>query len=213
MTLTDPCVCSPYGSSHGRHSFRNAGWPFRAAARRSRGHLAGAADRLPPCRGRSGTGRAYLRDIAPFPGLTTPDRRARSRTVPRGTPVTEETDRTAVAPGCRRLPEREYQHFAVDPPRRHVRRLSPGFPLVTRCPVPTAPRWDTVDLLAAADAALRTDMDAWARERGKPFDAARPVSDDRLMFRYAFPHAASAVADATKAAVLITVAAAAGARS
>ncbi|MCX4231958.1 DNA alkylation repair protein [Streptomyces sp. NPDC020707] len=114
---------------------------------------------------RTATARAYPRDIVPFLGLTTSDRRARSRTVPRGTPVPDEADRTAVVPGCRRLPERDYQYFAVDHPRRHVRRLSSGFPPGARHLVPTAPRWDTVDQLAAADATLRTDMDAWARER------------------------------------------------
>ncbi|WP_055617115.1 hypothetical protein [Streptomyces phaeochromogenes] len=49
--------------------------------------------------------------------------------------------------------------------------------------------------------------------REKPFDAAMRVGDDLLMFRYAFHLAASAVADAPKAAVLITLAAADGARS
>ncbi|MFH8467275.1 DNA alkylation repair protein [Streptomyces sp. NPDC017991] len=73
------------------------------------------------------TARAYMQDSAPFLGLTTPDRRARSRTVLRGTSVPEEAGRTAVAPRCRRLPEREYEHCAVDHPRRHVRRLSSGF--------------------------------------------------------------------------------------
>jgi hypothetical protein len=47
----------------------------------------------------------------------------------------------------------------------------------------------------------------------KPFDVGRPVGDDLLMFRYAFLLAASAVADAPKAAVPIIVAAVDGARS
>ncbi|MGC5566534.1 DNA alkylation repair protein [Streptomyces sp. FR-108] len=170
---------------------------------------------------RAATARTYPQDTAPFLGLTTPDRPALSRTVLLGTPVPDEADRTAVAPGRRRPAEREYRYFAVDRPRRHVRRLSSGFPPVARQLVPTAPLWDTIDPpaahvvggLVAAGAKPRPGMGAWAGERGKPFDGARPVSDDRLMFRYAFPHAASAVADATKAAVLITVAAAAGARS
>ncbi|MBQ0854101.1 DNA alkylation repair protein [Streptomyces sp. NPDC057621] len=118
---------------------------------------------------RAVTAGAYMKDIAPFLGLTTPDRRALSRTVLRGTPVPDEADCTAVALRCWRLPEREYQYFAVDYLRRHVRRLSSGFLPVARHLVSTVPWWDTVDLLAAhvvgglvaADPKLRADMDEW----------------------------------------------------
>ncbi|MGW0567099.1 MULTISPECIES: DNA alkylation repair protein [Streptomyces] len=121
---------------------------------------------------RAATARAYMKDIAPFLGLTTPDRRALSRTVLLGTPPPDEADCTAVALRCWRLPEREYQYFAVDYLRRHVRRLSSGFLPVTRQLVSTAPWWDTVDLLAAhvvgglvtADPKLRTDMDRWIED-------------------------------------------------
>ncbi|MFD0312290.1 DNA alkylation repair protein [Streptomyces sp. NPDC127119] len=121
---------------------------------------------------RAVTARAYMKDIAPFLGLTTPDRRALSRTVLRGTPVPDEADCTAVALRCWRLPEREYQYFAVDYLRRHVRRLSSGFLPVARHLVSTVPWWDTVDLLAAhvvgglvaADPKLRADMDEWIED-------------------------------------------------
>ncbi|SNX56856.1 3-methyladenine DNA glycosylase AlkD [Streptomyces sp. TLI_55] len=113
--------------------------------------------------------RAYMKDVAPFLGLTTPVRRALSRTVVEGTPRPDETDCTAIALRCWRLPEREYQYFAVDYLRRHARVLSSGFLPVTRHLVSTVPWWDTVDLLAAhvvgalvgADPALKADMDAW----------------------------------------------------
>lgn len=113
--------------------------------------------------------RAYMKDVAPFLGLTTPVRRALSRTVVEGTPRPDETDCTAVALRCWRLPEREYQYFAVDYLRRHARVLSSGFLPVARHLVSTTPWWDTVDLLAAhvvgalvaADPALKADMDAW----------------------------------------------------
>ncbi|NUS28849.1 MAG: DNA alkylation repair protein [Streptomyces sp.] len=113
--------------------------------------------------------RAYMKDVAPFLGLTTPVRRALSRTVVAGVPRPDEADCTAIALRCWRLPEREYQYFAVDYLRRHARVLSSGFLPVSRHLVSTVPWWDTVDLLAAhvvgtlvaADPALRADMDAW----------------------------------------------------
>ncbi|WAU81045.1 DNA alkylation repair protein [Streptomyces sp. Qhu-G9] len=128
---------------------------------------AGGAD---PQRARSA--RAYMKDIAPFLGLTTPDRRALSRTVLAGTPRPDETDCTAVALRCWRLPEREYQYFAVDYLRRNVRCLSSRFLPVARHLVSTVPWWDTVDLLAchvvgglvAADPRLRADMDRWIED-------------------------------------------------
>ncbi|MGP4049117.1 DNA alkylation repair protein [Streptomyces sp. 2A115] len=121
---------------------------------------------------RAASTRAYLKNIAPFLGLTTPDRRALSRAVLAGTPRPDEADCTAVALRCWRLPEREYQYFAVDYLRRHVRCLSSGFLPVARHLVSTVPWWDTVDALAshvvgdlvAADPKLRADMDAWIED-------------------------------------------------
>ncbi|WP_405994718.1 DNA alkylation repair protein [Streptomyces sp. NBC_00986] len=113
--------------------------------------------------------RAYMKDIAPFLGLTTPVRRALSRTVLEGTPRPDETDCTAIALRCWELPEREYQYFAVDYLRRHVKHCTSGFLPIARHLVSTVPWWDTVDALAshvvgglvAADPKLVTDMDAW----------------------------------------------------
>ncbi|WP_262061778.1 DNA alkylation repair protein [Streptomyces sp. STR69] len=113
--------------------------------------------------------RAYMKDIAPFLGLTTPVRRALSRTVLEGTPRPDETDCTAIALRCWELPEREYQYFAVDYLRRHVRHCTSGLLPVARHLVSTVPWWDTVDALAshvvgglvAADPRLTADMDAW----------------------------------------------------
>jgi 3-methyladenine DNA glycosylase AlkD len=118
---------------------------------------------------RAASMRAYMKDIAPFLGLTTPERRALSRTVLLDTARPEEADCAAIALRCWELPEREYRYFAVDYLRRHVRRLSSGFLPVARHLVATVPWWDTVDALAAhvvgglvaADPKLRADMDAW----------------------------------------------------
>ncbi|MEU5775170.1 DNA alkylation repair protein [Streptomyces venezuelae] len=116
--------------------------------------------------------RAYMKDIAPFLGLTSPVRRDLSRTVLAGTPRPDEKDCTAIALRCWELPEREYAYFAVDYLRRHVKRCSSGFLPVVRQLVATRSWWDTVDALAAhvvgglvaADPELRTVMDEWIED-------------------------------------------------
>ncbi|MFK4070628.1 DNA alkylation repair protein [Streptomyces sp. NPDC029674] len=116
--------------------------------------------------------RAYMKDVAPFLGLTSPVRRELSRAVLAGTPRPDETDCAAIALRCWELPEREYAYFAVDYLRRHVKRCSSGFLPVVRHLVTTHSWWDTVDLLAAhvvgglvaADPELRTAMDEWIED-------------------------------------------------
>ncbi|MCL8014863.1 DNA alkylation repair protein [Streptomyces sp. AS02] len=128
--------------------------------------------------------RAYMKDVAPFLGIPTPDRRTLSRTVVQGTPRPDETDCTAVALRCWQLPEREYHYFAVDYLRRHVGRCSSGLLPVARHLITTVSWWDTVDALAAhvvgglvaADPALTADMDAWI------------VDDDLWVVRTALLH-------------------------
>ncbi|MGW2719921.1 DNA alkylation repair protein [Streptomyces sp. NPDC001492] len=118
---------------------------------------------------RAGSMRAYMKDVAPFLGLTTPVRRALSRTVVADLPHPDEGDCTAIALRCWQLPEREYHYFAVDHLRRHARVCTSGFLPVARYLVTTVPWWDTVDALAAhvvgalvaADPRLTADMDAW----------------------------------------------------
>ncbi|MGC9379376.1 DNA alkylation repair protein [Streptomyces sp. MH13] len=113
--------------------------------------------------------RAYMREVAPFLGLTSPVRRSLSRTVLDGLPRPGEPDCAAVALRCWRLPQREYHYFAVDFLRRHVTHCSSGFLPVVRHLLTTVPWWDTVDLLAAhvvgglvaADRGLTAEMDAW----------------------------------------------------
>ncbi|WP_133915290.1 DNA alkylation repair protein [Streptomyces sp. NBC_00582] len=113
--------------------------------------------------------RAYMKDVAPFLGLPTPERRALSRTVLAGTSRPTEADCTAIALRCWALPEREYHYFAVDYLRRHAGRCSSAFLPVTHRLITTTSWWDTVDLLAAhvvgvlveADPRLTATMDAW----------------------------------------------------
>ncbi|WP_172383675.1 DNA alkylation repair protein [Streptomyces sp. MNP-20] len=116
--------------------------------------------------------RAYMKDVAPFLGLASTERRDLARAVLAGTPRPDEADCAALALRCWRLPEREYHYFAVDYLRRHVKRCSSGFLPVARHLVTTVPWWDTVDLLAAhvvgglvaADPELAAAMDAWSTD-------------------------------------------------
>ena len=113
--------------------------------------------------------RAYMKDVAPFLGLTTPVRRTLSRTVLAGTPRPDERDCSAIALRCWALPEREYRYFAVDLLHRNAVRLSSAFLPVVRRLMTTAPWWDTVDPLAAhvvgplvaRHPGLVADMDRW----------------------------------------------------
>jgi 3-methyladenine DNA glycosylase AlkD len=117
---------------------------------------------------------AYMRHVVPFLGIPAPERRALSRTVAAGAGRPDERDCTAIALRCWRLPEREYQYFAVDYLRRHVGHCTSGFLPVLHHLVTTVPWWDTVDLLAAhvagplvtADPALARDMDRWIDDPG-----------------------------------------------
>ncbi|MFF1509740.1 DNA alkylation repair protein [Streptomyces sp. NPDC058326] len=115
---------------------------------------------------------AYMKGVAPFLGVRTPERRALSRTVLDGTPRPDEADCAAVALRCFALPEREYHYFAVDYLRRHVKSCSAAFLPVARRLVTTVPWWDTVDHLAAhvvgglvaADSSLGARMDEWIED-------------------------------------------------
>ncbi|GAA1371638.1 DNA alkylation repair protein [Streptomyces beijiangensis] len=115
---------------------------------------------------------AYMKGVAPFLGIRSPERRALSRTVLEGTPRPGEADCTAIALRCWELPEREYHYFAVDYLRRHVKRCGSGFLPVAGQLVSTSSWWDTVDHLAAhvvgplvaADPGLRTVMDEWIED-------------------------------------------------
>lgn len=115
---------------------------------------------------------AYMKGVAPFLGIRTPERRALSRTVLDGTPRPDEADCAAIALRCFALPEREYHYFAVDYLRRHVKRCSSGFLPVTLRLLTTDSWWDTVDLLAAhvvgglvaADPKLASRMDEWIED-------------------------------------------------
>ncbi|MEY9871439.1 3-methyladenine DNA glycosylase AlkD [Streptacidiphilus sp. MAP12-33] len=112
---------------------------------------------------------AYLRDQFAFLGLPTPERRVLSRTVLAGAVKPDQDVCASVALQAWRLPEREYQYFAVDHLRRHIKVCDASFLPVAAHLIVTRSWWDTVDHLAAhvvgrlvaADARLVAEMDAW----------------------------------------------------
>ncbi|MFI6939018.1 DNA alkylation repair protein [Streptomyces sp. NPDC050418] len=115
---------------------------------------------------------AYMKEVVPFLGIPSGERRALSKAVLDGLPRPDETDCAAVALRAWALPEREYHYFAVDYLRRYVRQCSSGFLPVARHLVTTVSWWDTVDALAAhvvgglvaADPELKRGMDAWIED-------------------------------------------------
>jgi 3-methyladenine DNA glycosylase AlkD len=92
---------------------------------------------------------SYLRGRFPFLGIPAPRRLLLGRQVTEGLPRPTEDDLRAVALGCWRLPEREYQYFGVAYLRRYARTSSTGLLGTVRELVTGRPWWDTVDALAA----------------------------------------------------------------
>jgi 3-methyladenine DNA glycosylase AlkD len=94
---------------------------------------------------------AYMKDVAPFLGVTTPDRRRALRSAWSGLAPLDEAGVSAVARALWARPEREYQYAACDLLGKHARDLTGGFvadpvqDLLT-----TRPWWDTVDSLGTA---------------------------------------------------------------
>lgn len=95
--------------------------------------------------------RAYMKDVAPFLGISTPQRRSTLRAAWR--PL-RRPDAEVLADVARRLwamPEREFAYAACDLLARHHRLLPSSFLLdPVRDLITTAPWWDTVDSLETA---------------------------------------------------------------
>jgi 3-methyladenine DNA glycosylase AlkD len=116
---------------------------------------------------------AYMRDQFAFLGIATDARRALDREVVAGLPAPTEGQLRTVALVCFEREEREYQYFAVDYLRRHVRMCSARFLTTARRLVTTRSWWDTVDGIAsrtvgpvvAAHPELGATMDRWVRDR------------------------------------------------
>lgn len=94
---------------------------------------------------------AYMKDVAPFLGVTTPDRRGALRTAWRALPAPGPADLRAAVLALWAFPEREYQYAACDLLARYQRTL-PSHVLVDPVQrlLTTKPWWDTVDSLGTA---------------------------------------------------------------
>lgn len=94
--------------------------------------------------------RAYMKDVAPFLGMYTKDRRAAQRAAWKPLPRLGAADVASVAERLWDMPEREYQYAACDLLFSRRRDLAPA---LIRDPieqfVTTKPWWDTVDALGA----------------------------------------------------------------
>lgn len=93
---------------------------------------------------------AYMKDVAPFLGITTPVRRSAQRAAWAHLPALDIDDVAAESRALWELPEREYQYAACDLLGRHAPQLPGAFvadpvqDLLT-----TKPWWDTVDTLGS----------------------------------------------------------------
>ena len=103
------------------------------------------------CRPNAAAMRAYMKDVAPFLGVTTPGRRAAQKAAWRDLGAIDEPTLTAATARLWALPEREYQYAACDLIDRSGRHLSGGFLADPVESLLTAkPWWDTVDSLGNA---------------------------------------------------------------
>ena len=129
--------------------------------------------------------RAYMKDIAPFLGVSTPDRRSALRAAWTGLPRLTTAQLAGTARELWAMPEREYQYAACDLLARHRRTLPAAFLLdPLRDLLTDRPWWDTVDALGTAavipvvtaNPELVDEMWEWLR------------SDDRWLVRTAVQH-------------------------
>jgi 3-methyladenine DNA glycosylase AlkD len=115
---------------------------------------------------------AYMRDQFAFLGFSLPTQRVLGRTVVAGLPKPDGDDLRAVALACWALDEREYQYFACDWLRTHLKVAGPGFIGTARTLITTKSWWDTVDPLATRFVGglvrrhrqLVDEMDAWSAD-------------------------------------------------
>jgi len=94
---------------------------------------------------------AYMKDVAPFLGIATPERRQALRTAWAGLDALDTAETAEAVRALWALPQREYQYAACDLLAREQRRLPGGFLADPVQQVLTdRPWWDTVDSLGTA---------------------------------------------------------------
>jgi 3-methyladenine DNA glycosylase AlkD len=113
----------------------------------------------------------YMKDLFPFLGVSSPDRRALVRAALEGMPSPAQRDLDPAVRAFWRIDEREYQYAGCDLLSRHERRLDSTFLTTARWLITNKSWWDTVDVLAShvVGALVRRDtdlvptMDEWIR--------------------------------------------------
>ena len=113
--------------------------------------------------------RRYMRDLFPYFGVTTPERRAATRTVIRSARRASSGELLGFARRCWAAPERELQYVASDALKEGRTNLGPDDLAALRGLITTKSWWDTVDSLASPtvgslverDPALASVMDEW----------------------------------------------------
>jgi len=112
---------------------------------------------------------AYMRDLFPYMGIATPERRRLTRAALEGVGRPGEGDLGELAGHLWELPEREYQYAGVDILIANVKVCGPEFLATAGTLITTKSWWDTVDGLAsrivgplvAATPDLARTMDDW----------------------------------------------------
>lgn len=149
---------------------------------------------------------AYMKDIAPFLGVMTPDRRSFVRSVLSNLPVPTSDEIAETVRALWKLDEREYQYAANDLLARHYMQLDKKF-LAEHCEylISTKSWWDTVDGLGSAVVSPLTmkypaislmrkwnkSDDIWLirasiqHQRGRKYE-----TDVKLLFELCAPHVA-----------------------
>jgi 3-methyladenine DNA glycosylase AlkD len=103
------------------------------------------------CEPRGRDMRRYMKDVAPFLGIPTPDRRKAQDAAWKALPVPSADEVASIVRSLWALDEREYHYAACDVLARTRRRLPGSFlddPVETL--LTTTPWWDTVDSLGSA---------------------------------------------------------------
>ena len=135
---------------------------------------------------------AYMKDVAPFLGLKTPDRRRAQRAAWAALPALEASGLARVSRVLWARPEREYQYAACDLIGRHRRMLPASFledPVAGL--VTSKPWWDTVDTLGSnAITPLVARYPSLVEVMWQWWD-----SDDRWLIRAAIQHQRGRVPD------------------
>lgn len=94
---------------------------------------------------------AYMKDVAPFLGVSAPDRRRNAREIKRQVPTPCSGEVVEAAESLIRLPHREFHYLAIDLSGLFRRQIDESATLpLAELLITTNPWWDTVDATGSA---------------------------------------------------------------